>query len=105
MEDETAKEDKDRVDVDRAMVYLSKKRKELEIKASKMKVDLDRLHKKLETEKTRSTHRALDRNKLRIKLALAENCAMVVVAKAAEVKAGADKAFGDGYYLAQLHVA
>ena len=63
------------------------------------------MQKKLEAEVTRSTRRALERNELKIELAAAENRAVGAIAKAAEVEAGADKSFGDGYYLAQLHAA
>ena len=41
MEDRRAQAERDRADVERAMVYLSNERKELEIKASKMRVELD----------------------------------------------------------------
>ena len=92
--------ERDQADVELAMVYLSKERKTWEIKASRMKVDLDRLLKELETKKTHSARRALKRNELKVELASAENCAVAAVAKATKVEAGADKAFRDGYCLA-----
>ena len=100
-----AKVERERAAAEKTIVSLVRGKKEVEARISQVEKKLERAEKELAVEVNRSTRRALERNELKAELAEAENRAVVAIAKAAEVEAGADKSFGDGYYLAQLHAA
>ncbi|KAK4858805.1 hypothetical protein QYF36_022315 [Acer negundo] len=85
------------VELEKAVAWLSREKRNSNAGASKAKRDLDQVQKELKTERSRSTRRTLEQNVLRLQLAFVENRAMAEIAKAVEVEvkveATVDKSF------------